>query len=120
MGLLVSSQLLDRVNSERNIISQALQVVDLFQLHAGARQLSQVDMIAMFERAWKYGSNIFAVKEAVVWGAGFRFPPDVHRRDLQQLVECGYDLARLCVIRNQVNYYYPKITRNYPHSLYLG
>jgi hypothetical protein len=27
----------------------------------------------------------------------------VHCRDLHRLVECGYDLACLCVIRNQVS-----------------
>jgi hypothetical protein len=31
-------------------------------------------MVELFAAAWKYGSTIFAVKEAVIWGNGFKFP----------------------------------------------
>jgi hypothetical protein len=78
----------------------AWRVVELFQSTAKLK-LKRAKMEELFSVAWKYGSNIFAVKEAVIWGNGFKFPQEVHEKDLRQLEKCGGDLAKLCIERNR-------------------
>ena len=92
--------LIAKVNSEKGIMQQAMAIAKVFQ--KGSNRMSMQVMLEMFGKAWKYGSTIFAVKEAVIWGNGFVFPQSVHTKDLEELEECNFDLSELCVRRHAI------------------
>jgi hypothetical protein len=77
----LSRSLIQEVNGEVQVMQRAIDIARIFQ-GDNVRQMSFEFMTELFANAWKYGSTIFAVKEAIIWGNGFKFPSEVHSRDL--------------------------------------
>jgi hypothetical protein len=57
---------IEDVNGEVRVMQRALDIARVFQKGSVGTQLSMQFMSELFSKAWKYGSTIFAVKEAII------------------------------------------------------
>ena len=97
--MVVSNTIAVKVKKEFKLCKQAIQVAKLMQsvIHT---PLTEEFVRQTFEEAWKYGSEVFAVKEAVIWGDNFKFPLSVYEKDLKELQFHNMNLHALCVNRS--------------------
>jgi hypothetical protein len=95
----VSDTIEVKVKKEVKLCHQAIQIAQL--MHVPSENFMSEDFVQkVFEEAWKYGSEVFAVKEAVIWGDNFKFPESVFNRDLEELRGYDMSLQTLCVERS--------------------
>ncbi len=77
---------------KNNSLAQLIHVADkLFPLFS--INISYATQI--LETAYNSEHAQYSIEDAVAWAGGFVMPPEVHNKDVKELVELGYDLPEL-------------------------